>query len=71
MSEFRKVLMPNNMQNWWNSSQFSGGNTTYLEFLYEQYLHDANSIPEQWQQHFQKLPSPNGNANKDVAHSNG
>ncbi len=57
------------MQGWWDSSQFSGGNAAYLEVLYEQYLHDANSVPPEWQQHFKELPPINGNANKDVSHS--
>jgi len=61
--------MNKNMQGWWDSSQFSGGNAAYLEVLYEQYLHDANSVPEQWQQHFNSLPTVNGNATKDVSHS--
>ena len=61
--------MSKNMQGWWDSSQFSGGNAAYLEDLYEQYLHDANSVPEQWQQHFKDLPVINGNRSKDVPHS--
>ena len=57
------------MQGWWDSSQFSGGNAAYLEILYEQYLYDPNSVPEEWQQHFNNLPSVNGNPAKDVSHS--
>ena len=57
------------MQGWWDSSQFSGGNAAYLEVLYEQYLHDASSVPNEWQQHFKELPQINGNTNKDVSHS--
>jgi len=61
--------MSNNMQSWWDSSQFSGGNAAYLEVLYEQYLHDAGSVPEEWQERFKTLPSVNGNVVKDVPHS--
>ncbi|MCP4413485.1 MAG: 2-oxoglutarate dehydrogenase E1 component [Gammaproteobacteria bacterium] len=61
--------MSNNMQSWRDSSQFSGGNAAYLEVLYEQYLMDAGSVPEQWQEHFGNLPVVNGNTAKDVSHS--
>ena len=61
--------MNKNMQGWWDSSQFSGGNAAYLEVLYEQYLEDANSVPQQWQEHFKELPSVNGHTKKDVSHS--
>jgi len=61
--------MSNNMQSWRDSSQFSGGNAAYLEILYEQYLVDANSVPEQWQKHFSSLPVVNGNTARDVSHS--
>ncbi|MCP3675291.1 MAG: 2-oxoglutarate dehydrogenase E1 component [Gammaproteobacteria bacterium] len=61
--------MAKNMQGWCDSSQFSGGNAAYLEVLYEQYLHDTNSVSPEWQQHFKELPQINGNANKDVSHS--
>jgi len=57
------------MQTWWDSSQFSGGNAAYLEELYEKYLYDAHSVPQQWQQYFQDLPTANSSGNKDVAHS--
>ena len=61
--------MDKNMQAWWDSSQFSGGNAAYLEELYEKYLYDAHSVPQQWQQYFQDLPTANSTGNKDVAHS--
>jgi 2-oxoglutarate dehydrogenase E1 component len=34
------------------SSQLSGGNAVYIEELYEQYLADPASIPDQWQSYF-------------------
>ena len=57
------------MQGWRDSSQFSSGNAAYLEIMYEQYLYDPNSVPQQWQEHFKSLPTVNGNTAKDVAHS--
>jgi 2-oxoglutarate dehydrogenase E1 component len=40
----------------WQSSHISGGNATYVENLYESYLKDPNSVPEQWRDYFDKLP---------------
>ena len=61
------------MQGWWESSQFSGGNSAYLEDLYEQYLHNAESVSPEWQEHFKDLPTANASgqehALKDVPHS--
>jgi len=38
------------------SSHIAGGNATYVEDLYEHYLLDPNSVPEQWRDYFNKLP---------------
>jgi len=38
------------------SSHIAGGNATYVEDLYEQFLLDPNSVPEQWRDYFNKLP---------------
>ncbi|GAB5414472.1 MAG: 2-oxoglutarate dehydrogenase E1 component [Congregibacter sp.] len=38
------------------SSHIAGGNATYVEDLYESYLLDPNSVPEQWREYFDKLP---------------
>lgn len=40
----------------WQSSHIAGGNATYVEDLYETYLKDPNSVPEQWRDYFDKLP---------------
>lgn len=39
-----------------SSSAFSGGNTLFLESLYEQYLVDPTSVPTDWRQIFNQLP---------------
>ncbi|MFV0277623.1 MAG: 2-oxoglutarate dehydrogenase E1 component, partial [Parahaliea sp.] len=38
------------------SSHIAGGNATYVEDLYESYLTDPNSVPEQWRSSFDSLP---------------
>ena len=36
------------MEQFLRSSNFSGGNAAYIEELYETYLHEPNSVPEEW-----------------------
>lgn len=55
------------MQSLWDSGHLSGGNADYVEELYEHYLHDPNSVPEEWRSYFDKLPASNGS--RDVSHS--
>lgn len=52
----------------WGSSQLSGGNAAYVEELYEAFLTDPNTVPEQWRDYFSKLPRVNGSL-QDVPHS--
>jgi 2-oxoglutarate dehydrogenase E1 component len=56
------------MQRMWESAHLSGGNASYVEELYELYLHDPNAVPEEWRSYFQKLPA-DGNFSPDVSHS--
>lgn len=53
----------------WKSSHISGGNAAYVEGLYEAYLTDPNSVPEEWRDYFDKLPRVNGYALQDIPHS--
>ncbi|MBA54666.1 MAG: 2-oxoglutarate dehydrogenase E1 component [Pseudomonadales bacterium] len=52
----------------WSTSHLSGSNANYVEELYEAYLKDPNSVPEQWRDNFDKLPRVNG-TESDVPHS--
>jgi 2-oxoglutarate dehydrogenase E1 component len=56
------------MEEQWLSSHFSGGNQTYLDEMYEAYLADPNSVPEQWRSIFDKLPNVNEQATTDTPH---
>jgi 2-oxoglutarate dehydrogenase E1 component len=56
------------MEEQWLSSHFSGGNQTYLDEMYEAYLADPNSIPEQWRSVFDKLPNINAEVTTDTPH---
>ncbi|MGB5447247.1 MAG: 2-oxoglutarate dehydrogenase E1 component [Psychromonas sp.] len=49
--------MPTNvMQTWLASSHFSGGNSTYIEDIYESYLDDPLSVDANWRKVFDDLP---------------
>ena len=56
-----------------SNSYLFGGNAPYVEELYESYLNDPTSVPEEWRQYFdnmQALPAADGNAQtSDVAHA--
>ncbi len=44
----------------------SGSNVHYVEALYEQYLADPGSVPDEWRTYFDQLPNPDGSASQDV-----
>jgi len=51
------------------SSHLAGGNLYYLDELYEHYLSDPNSVPNEWRQYFDSLPRVVGAVMGDVPHS--
>ncbi|MEL0322375.1 MAG: thiamine pyrophosphate-dependent enzyme, partial [Gammaproteobacteria bacterium] len=51
------------------SSHLAGGNLYYLDELYEHYLSDPNSVPNEWRQYFDSLPRVEGAIIGDVPHS--
>ncbi|TXS95614.1 2-oxoglutarate dehydrogenase E1 component [Parahaliea maris] len=55
----------------WRSSHIAGGNATYVEDLYESYLTDPNSVPEQWRSYFDTLPRVESKSAiiQDIPHS--
>jgi len=60
------------MQQFRASSYLFGGNAPFVEQLYEQWLEDAQSVPVQWRDYFERLqllPAPAGGAAQDVAHA--
>ncbi|MCG6966490.1 MAG: 2-oxoglutarate dehydrogenase E1 component [Chromatiaceae bacterium] len=50
------------------SSAFFGGNAPFIEDLFESYLEDPASVPENWRSHFDSLPPVDGNQLKDLSH---
>jgi 2-oxoglutarate dehydrogenase E1 component len=55
------------------NSYLFGGNAPYVEELYESYLNNPGSVPEQWRSYFdtmQMVPAADGNPQtRDVAHA--
>jgi len=46
-----------NMEDLWSTSHASGAHSSYLESLYESYLQDSSSIPNDWKLYFDSLQS--------------
>ena len=49
------------------ASYLSGGSMAYIDGLYEDYLADPDSVPEDWQAMFKTLPQVNGQAS-EISH---
>lgn len=62
-------MQESNMERLWRSGHISGGNASYVEELYEQYLSDPASVPDQWRSYFQTLPRVEGAVSNDLSHS--
>ena len=56
------------MENLWGSSFISGGNTEYIEELYEKYINNNNSIPEEWRFYFDNLHTINKENIHEISH---
>ena len=60
------------MQQYRSNSYLFGGNAPYVEELYEAYLDNPGSVPENWRKYFdalQHVPAADGSETRDVAHA--
>lgn len=57
------------MEQQWSTSYLSGGNASYVEDLYDTYLHDPNAVSEEWRNYFDQLPRVEGVVSQDTPHS--
>jgi len=57
------------MKQFLDNSYLFGGNAPFVEELYENYLADPSSVPEEWRGYFDKLQLVSGGGAKDVAHA--
>jgi 2-oxoglutarate dehydrogenase E1 component len=58
------------MHQQWSTSHLSGGNSAYVEELFEAYLTDPSSVSSEWRSYFEKLPKFEGASSEDVPHKN-
>ena len=56
-----------NMETFWSTSHAAGAQSSYLESLYESYLDNPLSIPDDWKIYFDSLPQING-SQEEVSH---
>jgi 2-oxoglutarate dehydrogenase E1 component len=52
-----------------NNSYLFGGNAPFIEELYEKYLVNPQSVPDEWRDYFDRMQDLPGAAEKDVAHA--
>ena len=45
------------METFWSTSHAAGAQSSYLESLYELYLKDPSTVPDDWKIYFDSLPS--------------
>ncbi|QRQ88662.1 2-oxoglutarate dehydrogenase E1 component [Cupriavidus oxalaticus] len=60
------------MQQYQSNSYLFGGNAPYVEELYEAYLQNPASVPDNWRSYFdamQNVPAVDGSNGRDVAHA--
>jgi len=60
------------MQEYRSNSYLFGGNAPYVEEMYEAYLDNPGSVPDNWRAYFdalQNVPAADGSAACDVAHA--
>ncbi|HZV93929.1 MAG TPA: 2-oxoglutarate dehydrogenase E1 component, partial [Caldimonas sp.] len=54
------------------NSYLFGGNAPYVEELYEAYLDNPGSVPDNWRSYFdalQNVPATDGSSGRDIAHA--
>ncbi|GAA0753611.1 2-oxoglutarate dehydrogenase E1 component [Ideonella azotifigens] len=60
------------MQQYGANSYLFGGNAPYVEEMYEAYLDNPGSVPDNWRQYFdalQNVPAADGSDSRDVPHA--
>ncbi len=56
------------MQLMWNTGHLSGGNATYVEGLYDQFLQNPEQVSAEWRKFFESLPKIAEGSPEDVSH---
>ncbi len=56
------------MELMWKSGHLSGGNASYVEQLYDQFLKEPDSVPQEWRTYFENLPRISDSPQSDISH---
>src|SRR5574341_1059976 len=57
------------MRQFLDNSYLFGGNAPFIEELYEKYLVNPQSVPDEWRDYFDRMQVLPGATDKDVAHA--
>src|SRR3954466_16060804 len=57
------------MRQFLDNSYLFGGNAPFIEDLYEKYLANPQSVPDEWRDYFDRMQVLPGSSTKDVAHA--
>src|SRR3954469_16331345 len=57
------------MRQFLNNSYLFGGNAPFIEDLYEKYLVNPASVPDEWREYFDRMQVLPGSSTKNVAHA--
>src|SRR6266446_5896374 len=57
------------MRQFLDNSYLYGANASFIEDLYEKYLVNPQSVPEEWREYFDRMQVLPGSSTKDVAHA--
>ena len=53
----------------WQTSHISGGNSAYVESIFEEFLQDPASCPDPWKSYFESLPQLQVDSPDDLSHA--
>lgn len=56
------------MELMWKSGHLSGGNASYVEQLYDQFLKEPESVSQEWRTYFENLPRISDSQQSDISH---
>jgi len=56
------------MELMWSTGHLSGGNASYVEQLYDQFLQDPGLVPQEWRTFFENLPRISDSNQSDISH---
>ena len=62
-------MTPKTMAELWQTSHISGGNSAYIESIFEEFLRDPSACPEPWKSYFENLPQLQVDGPNDLSHA--